>query len=192
MATKENIITLPNPHLRQRSKKVGVIDESIKSLINEMEAATLDWEDSREHEVGVALAAVQIDRLYRVVVIRNNFDDKKDKSFITLINPEITKYEGEIEEDFEGCLSILNTYGKVPRYTKVKVKALNKEGGQIRVTAEGFLARVLQHEIDHTNGVVFVDHIKDKENAFYYLSDDGKLEKLDFEKEIKDNQDLWG
>lgn len=192
MATKNDIITLPHPNLRKRSKRVGIIDETIKKLVEDMEAATLDWEDSRAHEVGVALAAVQINQLYRVVVIRNNFDDKSDRTFITLINPEITKFEGEVEEDFEGCLSIRDTYGKVPRYTKVRVKALNKDGKPIRITAEGFLARVLQHEIDHTNGVVFVDHIKDKKDAFYNLSEDeGKLESLNYDSVIKDNKDLW-
>ncbi len=191
MAKKEDIISLPNPHLRQRSKRVGVIDEPIKNLIKDMEAATLDWEDSREHEVGVALAAVQIDRLYRVVVVRNNFDDKTDRTFITLINPEITKLEGEIEEDFEGCLSIRDTYGKVPRHTKVRVKALDVHGRSIRITAEGFLARVLQHEIDHTNGIVFVDHIKSKKDAFFHLSNEGKLEPLNYDKVIKSSKDLW-
>lgn len=192
MATKDDIITLPHLSLRQRSQKVGFVDGKIKQLVADMEAATLDWEDSRQHEVGVALAAIQIDQLYRVVVVRNNFDDKTDRSFITLINPEITKYEGEIVEDFEGCLSILDTYGKVPRHDKVRVKALNIDGKEIRVTAEGFLARVMQHEIDHTNGVVFVDHIKDKTDAFYRLSTEGKLEPLDYDKEIKDNKTLWG
>jgi peptide deformylase len=190
MANKNDIITLPNTHLRKRSKRVGIINDAIKNLIADMEAATLDWEDSREHEVGVALAAVQIDTLLRVVVVRNNFDDKKDRSFITLINPEITKYEGAVEEDFEGCLSILDTYGKVPRHTKVKVKALDQDGRPIRISAEGFLARVLQHEIDHTNGIVFVDHIKDTPDSFYRLNNDGKLEKLDYDKEIKDSL-LW-
>ncbi len=192
MVTKDNIITLPSPNLRKRSKRVGVIDSTVKKLITDMETATLDWEDSRQHEVGVALAAVQIDTLLRVVVVRNNFDDKEDRTFITLINPEITKLEGEIEEDFEGCLSILDTYGKVPRHTKVKVKALDENGKPVRITAEGFLARVLQHEIDHTNGVVFVDHIKAKKDAFYRLNDDGKLESLDYGKEIKNNKTLWG
>lgn len=192
MATKENIITLPNPHLRQRSKRVGVIDDEIKQLVKEMELATLDWEDSRDHEVGVALAAIQIDRPYRVVVVRNNFEDKSDRSFITLINPEITKLEGDIEEDFEGCLSILDTYGKVPRHNKVRVKALNIHGKPVRITAEGFLARVLQHEIDHTNGVVYIDHIKDKKDAFYQLNKDGKLVELDYDKDIKNSKILWG
>lgn len=188
----KKLITLPNPHLRQRSKKVGFIGDEIKQLIKDMENATLDWEATREHEVGVALAAVQIDQLYRVVVVRSDFDDKKDRTFKVLINPEITKYEGEVLEDYEGCLSVKNIYGKVPRYSRIRLKALDTEGNEFRVTAEGFLARVLQHEIDHTNGVVFIDHIKDDPKAFFVLKEDGKLEKLNYEKEIKDNAELWG
>ena len=191
MANKDHIITLPNPHLRHRSKKVGVVDPAIEKLIRDMEAATLDWEDNREHEVGVALAAIQIDVPMRVVVIRNNFDDKSDRGFLTLLNPEITKLEGEIETDFEGCLSVLDVYGKVPRHNKVRVKATDINGRPIRITAEGFLARVLQHEIDHTNGIVYVDHIKDVPEAFYILGKDGKLEALDYDKDIKDNKTLW-
>ncbi|MCA9348294.1 peptide deformylase [Candidatus Saccharibacteria bacterium] len=190
-ANKNNIITLPHKSLRTKSQKVGIITDEIKNLILDMESATLDWEDSREHEVGVALAAVQINKLYRVVVVRNNFDDKNDRTFITLINPTITKYEGTVEEDFEGCLSIKDTYGKVPRHNKVRVKALNSEGKEIRVTAEGFLARVLQHEIDHTNGIVFIDHIKDNPKAFLRLAQDGKLQNLDYESVIKNNKELW-
>lgn len=189
METK--IITLPNPHLRQRSKKVGYISDEIKQIIEDMQNATLDWEASREHEVGVALAAVQIDALYRIVVIRNNFDDKKDRTFKILINPEITKYEGELFDDYEGCLSVKNIYGKVPRHSKIRLKALDTDGVEFRLTAEGFLARVLQHEIDHTNGIVFIDHIKDDPKAFYVLTEDGKLEKLNYEKEIKNNPELW-
>lgn len=191
MIDKDSIITLPAANLRKRSRRVGMIDESIRKLIGDMEAATLDWEDSRAHEVGVALAAVQIDQLYRVVVVRNNFDDKSDRSFMVLINPEISKYEGKIEKDYEGCLSITDIYGKVPRHSKVRVKALDVNGHPVRITAEGFLARVLQHEIDHTNGIVFVDHIKDDDSAFYRLSEAGKLEKLDYGTAIKGNAKLW-
>jgi peptide deformylase len=188
---KDDIIALPNQHLRQRSKKVGVITDAVKQLIADMEAATLDWEDSRAHEVGVALAAVQIDEMLRVVVIRNDFDNKEDRTFTAFINPEITKYEGETEEDYEGCLSIPDIYGRVKRYQKVRVKATNLEGKQIRLTAEGFLARVLQHEIDHTNGKVFIDHIKDSPEAYFRLQPDGKLEPLNYDKDIKNNKDLW-
>jgi peptide deformylase len=189
--TKEAIISLPNGHLRQRSQKVGIVTDEIKRLIADMEAATLDWEDSRKHEVGVALAAIQIDKKLRIVVIRNDFDDKSDRTFHAFINPKITKFEGKIEADFEGCLSVRDIYGKVPRHTKVRVSALNKEGRPVRITAEGFLARVFQHEIDHTNGLVFIDHIKDKPEAFFKLNSDGQLEKLDYEKDVKNNKDLW-
>jgi peptide deformylase len=191
MCKKENIIQLPNPHLRQRSKKVGIIDDAVKKLVLDMESATLDWEHSRDHEVGVALAAVQIDALLRVVVIRNDFEDKSDKTFMALINPEVTKYEGDTESDFEGCLSIKDVYGDVPRYTKVRIKAMSLDGKEVRITAEGFLARVLQHEIDHTNGIVFIDHIADNPEAFYKLDRNGKLKPLNYEKDIKDNSQLW-
>lgn len=186
------LITLPNPHLRQRSKKIGYIGSDITALIEAMKASTLDWEDNREHEVGVALAAIQIDQPYRVVIVRNDFDDKNDRDFRVLINPEITKYEGQLYEDYEGCLSIRDIYGKVPRYERVRVKALDENGREFRITAEGFLARVLQHEIDHTNGIVFIDHIKDDESAFFTLTKDGKLVPKDYETEIADNADLWG
>jgi len=191
MSKKEDIIALPHSNLREKSKKVGIVNDDIKQLVQDMEESTLDWEDSREHEVGVALAAVQINRLYKVVVIRSNFDDKNDRTFITLINPKIIKYEGKLEEDFEGCLSIKDVYGKVPRYTKVKVKALNIDGKEVRITAEDFLARVLQHEIDHTDGIVFIDHIKDSPESFFILNHEGKLEALNYDKDIKDNKKLW-
>jgi peptide deformylase len=188
---KEDIITLPNPHLRTRSKKVGLLSPEIQTLMANMEAATLDWEDNRSHEVGVALAAIQVDQPLRLVIIRNDFDNKKDRSFSVFINPVITKYEGALREDYEGCLSVPDIYGKIERYTKVRVKALDATGREIRLTAEGFLARVFQHEIDHTNGMVFIDHIKDSPNAFYRLKEDGSLEQLDYEKDIRSNSILW-
>ncbi len=190
-ATLKDIITLPNAHLRERSRKVGMVSPEILDLISRMEAATLDWEASRSHEVGVALAAVQIDELYRVVVIRNDFDDKKNTSFTAYINPVITKYEGKLVEDYEGCLSIKDIYGRVPRYEKVRIKALDTNGNEFRVTAEGFLARVFQHEIDHTNGTVFIDHIKDVPDAFFTLDAEGHLTPKDYDSEIKDNEELF-
>lgn len=182
MSAKDSIITLPNPHLRQKSKKVAFVTPEVEKIIEAMEMATLDWEAGREHELGVALASVQIDKLYRIVIVRNDFDNKEDKSFSVFINPRIVKLEGEIEEDYEGCLSITDIYGKVPRYTKVRVRALDEHGREVRVKAEGFLARIFQHEIDHTNGIMFVDHIKDRHDAFYQLTSEGKLESLPYEK----------
>lgn len=189
--TKDDIISLPNPHLRQKSARVGVVTDEVRQLVQDMEDATISWDVSREHEVGVALAAIQIDRLYKVVVVRNNYDDKADHTFTAFINPEITKFDGEVVEDYEGCLSVPNVYGKVKRYSKVKVKALDTEGKEFRVTADGFLARIFQHEIDHTNGIVFIDHIQDDPEAFFILDDDGKLQQLDYDKEIKNSPILW-
>lgn len=188
---KSDIITLPNGHLRARSKKVGLISEDVKTLIQGMKEATLDWEDSRHHEVGVALAAIQVDQPLRIVIVRNNFDNKDDRSFSVFINPIVTKYEGEVVEDYEGCLSVPDIYGKVPRHNKVRIKALNEEGREVRLNAEGFLARVFQHEIDHTNGIVFIDHIKDNPDAFFKLKEDGHLQELDYEKDIKVSRILW-
>ena len=118
-------------------------------------------------------------------------DDKNNKEFTALINPEITKFEGKTDVDFEGCLSIKGIYGKVPRASKVRVKALDIHGNEVRIKAEDFLARVLQHEIDHTNGVLFIDHIRDKKDAFYRLDEDGELQPLNYEKDIENNSDLW-
>ena len=188
---KEDIITLPNEHLRQKSARVLVPDDATRTLITDMTSAALDWEDSRPHEISAALAAVQIDRLERVVIVRSNFDDKSDREFTILINPEIVKYEGEVVADYEGCLSIKSVYGKVPRHTKIRVKALDEDGREVRFRADGFLARVIQHEIDHTNGIVFIDHIKEQTDAFYTLDDKGELQPLDYHTHINDNPDLW-
>ena len=149
-----------------------------------MTSAALDWEDSRPHEISAALAAVQIDALKRVVIVRSDFEKKEERDFTVLINPEVVKYEGDIKEDYEGCLSVKDVYGKVPRHTKIRVKALSLDGKEIRFKAEGFLARVIQHEIDHTNGILFVDHIRDDKDAFYELDSDGELQKLNYDERI--------
>lgn len=186
MANKDLIISLPDKHLRTKSRKIGVISDEIRQTIADMKSATLDWEATREHEVGVALAAIQIDQPCRIVIIRNNFEDKADKTFSAFINPQIIKLEGELEEDYEGCLSVPDVYGKVPRYNKARLRAIDETGNEVRIKAEGFLARVLQHEIDHTNGVMFVDHIKDQLDAFYRLSESGKLISVPYD-QIRDS-----
>lgn len=188
---KEDIIALPHAHLRQTSRKVTSFGQDIKDLVNNMIAATLDWEDSRPHEIGAALAAVQIDELSRVVIVRSDFDDKTSREFTPLINPKVIKLEGDITYDHEGCLSVKDIYGLTPRHSKVRIKAQDLDGNDIRVKAEGFLARVLQHEIDHTNGLLFIDHIKDDANAFYTLDQKGELQELDYDTHIKNSRILW-
>ena len=175
--TAKDIITLPDPRLRQKSARVGHVDAEIQTIAQNMIEATLDWETSRKHEFGAALAAVQVGVMHRIVVVRHDFDDKSDKTFGVFINPEIVKYEGEPEEDLEGCLSVADIYGNVKRYPKIKMKALNLDGQPVRLTATGFLARVMQHEIDHTNGLVFLDRITES-RKLYRLEADGKFTPL--------------
>jgi peptide deformylase len=188
---KDSIIKLPNKRLRERSVRIGIITDETKQLVSDMISAVVDWENSREHELGVALAAIQVDKLLRLVVIRNNFDDKTDLKFKVFVNPEITKYEGEKMQDYEGCLSVPDIYGKVTRYSKIRIKFTELDGKQSRIGLEGFIARVMQHEIDHTNGKLFIDHIKDDKEAFFKLTESGELEQLDYEKNISNNSILW-
>lgn len=183
--THKNIITLPNDHLRQRSQRITQIDADTRQIISDMIAATLDWEAHRPNEVAVALAAVQIDKPVRIVIIRADFDNKENKNFQVLINPEITKYEGEIITDYEGCLSVKDVYGKVPRYSKVRGRAIDINGNRIKIkSTDPFLSRVLQHEVDHTNGICFVDHIVHDQDAFSVLTKSGDLVACPYSKVI--------
>lgn len=183
--THKNIITLPNDHLRQRSQRITQIDADTRQIVSDMIAATLDWEAHRPNEVAVALAAVQIDKPVRIVIIRADFDNKENKNFQVLINPEITKYEGEIITDYEGCLSVKDIYGKVPRYSKVRGRAIDINGNRIKIkSTDPFLSRVLQHEVDHTNGICFVDHIAHDQDAFSVLTKSGDLVACPYSKVI--------
>jgi peptide deformylase len=188
---KENIITLPDERLRQRSSRIHIVTPEVKKLAEDLTAVALDWEDSRPHEISAAISAVQIGRLERLVIIRSDFDDKSNREFTALINPEIVKCEGKITEDYEGCLSVPDVYGSVPRYDKIRVKAMDIDGSLVRFKADGFLARIIQHEIDHTNGIVFIDHIRDKKDAFFKLDEKGELQPLNYDKFIKNNNILW-
>lgn len=188
---KEDIIALPHPNLRKKSKKVAVFDQSIKALVDGMIEATLDWEASRPHEIGAALAATQVNRLVRAIIVRSDFDDKESRGFTALINPKIIKLEGEVTYEHEGCLSVKDIYGLTPRYSKIRLKAQDTDGHEIRIKAKGFLARVLQHEIDHTNGILFIDHIKNNSDAFFTLDKAGELKELDYEKHVKNAAILW-
>lgn len=187
---RHDIITLPHESLRSKSTKISAFDAPLTELVKGMESATLDWEDHRQHELGVALAAVQVNHLQKVVIIRNDFENKEDRTFLALVNPKVIRLEGEQSMDYEGCLSVPDIYGLVPRHDKVKIKAQRLDGEEFRLTAEGFLARVLQHEIDHTHGVMFIDHIKDNREAFFKLDDDGKLKPIAYDK-VKSNSILW-
>jgi peptide deformylase len=188
MLRKEDIITLPNNDLRKKSQSItNVKDGEVVGLINDMLTAVIDWENSREHEVAVGLAAVQIDRLFRVVLVREDFDDYRNKNFFVMINPEIVKLEGLPVIESEGCLSVKNMYGKVARYPKVKFKYLDVDGDVVERTAKGFFARVIQHEIDHLDGTLYTDRVADPENSFFRLTSSGDMVKLNYDEIEKDN-----
>lgn len=140
------IITTENPILRQKAKKVHRFDPSIAKLVDDMF-------ETMHAAHGVGLAAPQIAISLRVFVA--DFEERK----IAMVNPEIIKAEGE-ELGTEGCLSIPGYVGdNIRRATSVVVKGQDVRGKAIRVRAEGWFARILQHEIDHLDGVLFLDRL---------------------------------
>ena len=187
------IITTPDGRLREKSEKVRKIDDEIRGIIADMRKLSLDWEAEHPYELSAAMAAPQMGVLKRIIIIRDDMEDKKNASFTALINPEVIRAEGRIRKDYEGCLSVPSIYGMVPRATKVKVKAMLEDGTEVRIKATDELARTLLHEIDHLNGILFIDHIRDEKDAFYKMNDKGDLIPVeDYEKEIRNNDELWG
>lgn len=189
----KKIITTPDPRLRARSAKVREITPEVKQIIADMTESSLDWEQKHPYELSAAMAAPQLGVNQRIIIVRDDLDNKDVNTFTALINPEVIRTEGKTVKDYEGCLSVPEIYGMVARPDKVKIKATLEDGTEVRLKAAGYLARTLQHEIDHLNGILFVDHIRDDDNAFYRMSDKGDLEPItDYENEIKNNPDLWG
>lgn len=185
------IITTPDARLREKSEKVREIDDEILGIISDMRKLSLDWEKEHPYELSAAMAAPQMGINKRIIIIRDDMSNKK-ATFTALINPEVIRAEGKIKKDYEGCLSVPSVYGMVPRATKVRVKAKLEDGTEVRIKATDELARTLLHEIDHLDGVLFIDHIKGVKDAFYRMNDKGNLEAVDYDKEIADNDELWG
>jgi peptide deformylase len=148
------IVTLGGPKeavLRAKAKKVSRFDASLERLVADM------WETMRDAP-GVGLAAPQVGETIRVLVAE--YEDQA----VALVNPEIIKASEEEILGTEGCLSIPGLVGdNVARHVSVVVKARDPKGKEVRVKAEGWFARILQHEIDHLNGVLYIDHIKSED-----------------------------
>ncbi len=174
---RHDIITLPHESLRKPSVLVPLDRKKLATLVSDMNQAIMDWDKHRPHEITVALAAVQINKLYRVIMLRKDYKNKKDNEFEVLLNPEIVRRDGVPIVDLEGCLSVTSMYGNVARYPRVKVKALDIEGRQVKKVVKGFRARVLQHEIDHTNGIMIVDRCG-KQGTYFQLKGDGTMHKI--------------
>lgn len=134
--------------LKKKSRPVEVIDEKLQELIEDM-IETMHQKD------GVGLAAVQVGILKRVIIVDTY---EEGDPLHVFINPEIIEEKGKREVD-EGCLSFPNKFAKVIRPEKVKIKALNREGKEIKITATGLLAQAICHEIDHLEGVVLIDRM---------------------------------
>lgn len=133
-----------DPILRKKSRKVEVIDEDLHRLIDDM------YETMYEAQ-GVGLAAVQIGKLKQLIVI-----DDYEGTKIVLINPERVAEEGS-SEALEGCLSVPERVGKVKRFEKIKIKYTDRDGEEKTLEAEDFLARIIQHEMDHLEGILYTD-----------------------------------
>lgn len=186
------IITTPDPRLREKSEKVGTIDDEVLDVIAEMRRLSLEWEKEHPYELSAAMAAPQMGVLKRIIIVRDDMEDKKKATFTALINPVVVRAEGKIQRDFEGCLSVPSIYGMVPRASKVRIKAKLEDGTEVRIKATDEMARTLLHEIDHLDGVLFIDHIRDDADAFYKMDEKGELVPIDYEKEVRDNTGLWG
>ncbi|MBN1162143.1 peptide deformylase [Patescibacteria group bacterium] len=178
MAVKP-IVTIPDERLYKKTIKVKEFDKEIKELVQNLKDTVL----SAKEPEGAGLAAPQIGSDKRVCIVRNFFLDPDNNNLeasedFILINPKIISKSKETELDFEGCLSVPDIYGKVQRYRKIKVKALNETGELIRLSASGFFSRTIQHEIDHLNGEIFTDKVV---GNIYTLKE---LEELEKEKKI--------
>lgn len=153
---KLEIITVPNPILREKAKKVPKITPAIQKLLDDMA-------ETMRAAPGVGLAGPQVGALQRVIVVEVQQDEEQPNmqyGFYQLVNPEIVKVSREIEEGTEGCLSIPGYAGDVERHVSVEVRALDRSGKPLKLKARGFLARVLQHEIDHLDGILYLDRLK--------------------------------
>jgi len=150
MALRE-IITLPDPRLRLESEPVGKIDDDLRALMDDMLETMYD-------APGVGLASIQIGVPKRVVVIDASRDEETRKP-IRLVNPEIVWTSEETSTYEEGCLSIPEFYDEVERPARCRVVYQDEKGEQREMDCEGLLATVVQHEVDHTNGVLFIDHL---------------------------------
>ena len=141
---------LPDPVLRQKAKRVPAIDSSIQQLINDMV-------ETMQQANGVGLAAPQIGVSLRVVVVQMPGEEP-----IAIINPKMVKRAGE-REVTEGCLSVLGYAGEIKRSLSVTVKGQNRQGKAIRLKAIGLMAEALEHELDHLNGILYVDHLESQD-----------------------------
>jgi len=157
--TKLEILTFPNKFLQQPTQPVENIDEDIQTLVADMAETMYD-------APGVGLAAIQVGSDKQVLV----YDEKpteSDRGYGVIINPKIVEAEGQIISENEGCLSVPDFRSDVKRAARIVVEGVGRDGKSLRFEADGFLAIVLQHEIDHLNGTLFIDRISALKRELY-------------------------
>lgn len=158
------IVKYPEPSLSQPSEKVDEIDDKIRQLI-------MDMGETMFSESGIGLAAPQVGVNKRILIYDTRADDpeKEDapQEFTALINPEIVEASGSFISEEEGCLSVVDFRSDVKRYEQVRVKALDMDGNALDFTAQGLKGVIMQHEIDHLDGVLFIDRISALKRAMY-------------------------
>lgn len=151
--TKIRILDYPDPKLKRVGKKVDVVNDEVKKIIADM------FETHYGTENCAALAATQLDFADPLAITVIDFSENKDDP-LCLINPEIIESDGE-QFEYEGCMSVYpdHLHERVKRAERVVVSALNEQGERIELSAEGFMAKCLQHEIDHLNGLTYLDRL---------------------------------
>ncbi|MCH7554312.1 MAG: peptide deformylase [Chloroflexi bacterium] len=142
----------PDPILRRKTNRVGKIDGRIRKLVDDMF-------ETMYHAEGIGLAAPQIGLSLRLCVLDVQDDDGSDADRLALVNPEVVRASRETDKSTEGCLSIPGLEEFVTRSATVTVRATDPNGEPIEVEADGMLARALQHELDHLDGVLFIDRV---------------------------------
>lgn len=151
MAVRD-IVTIPDPILYRKARKVTDFGKELQTLVDDMI-------ETMRVAPGEGLAAPQVDVPLRVIVVE--FGDEEDESvplkLFPVVNPEITRFSKEQVTGTEGCLSIPDFVGDVDRSVSVVVKGMNRRGQPMRIKSSGWLARIFQHEVDHLNGVLFID-----------------------------------
>ena len=170
MAIKK-VLTYPDTVLRERAEPVTDLDGRIQQLIDDMA-------DTMYHAPGIGLASNQVGEPCRIIVYDTSPKDESN-DLVVLINPEIIEADGLIIEE-EGCLSVIDCRAEVKRAARVTVEGVDREGNPVTLKKEGLDAVVLQHEIDHLNGVLFIDHISTLRRELYKR----RLKKLLKQKEV--------
>ena len=150
--TVREIVLIPDAVLHRKARKITEINQQTQVLIDDMI-------ETLRKAPGVGLAAPQVGISERLIVVEYGDDEDEDAplKLYVVINPEIIKTSTEMIKDVEACLSVPGMAGTVERYEAVVVKGLNRHGQPVRIKAEGWLARIFQHEIDHLDGIVFTD-----------------------------------